>query len=331
MLLSKIKIGIVVSYNYLVSLLPVKLGNKLVWVNREMDWSISIYDGNDFRDLQPTSVVKNPVISRKDVTDLFAVFVADPFMVRVNADWLMFFEVFSQKRQKGELAFARSKDGYNWDYQQIILAEDFHLSYPYVFESESNWYMIPESCEANSVRLYKAKNFPDKWEFVSEILVGSRFVDASILNFDGIWWLFVGVEPTDGTACNLLKLYYADSLVGDWVEHPMSPIVRDNLEISRPAGRIRQIDDRLIRFAQDCSVTYGYNVTPIGIDVLTKDDYAESKLQTDRTYLFELGTMSCNQLGMHHIDFISSGDRSIACVDRKARRKPPHSCVGSSL
>jgi hypothetical protein len=315
---SKIKVRIVAVYNYLVGRLPIKLANRLVWVDRQMDWSISIYEGNKFLNLKPTAVVKNPVISRKDVTDALAGFVADPFMVRVQDSWLMFFEVFNQKQHKGEIAFARSNDGYHWQYQQIILSEDFHLSYPYVFEFESNWYMIPESCEANSVRLYQAKRFPDTWEFVSEILVGDRFVDASILHFDEIWWLFVGVEPADGGACNTLRLYYTDRLSDDWVEHPMSPIISNNLEISRPAGRVRQIGDRPIRFAQDCTITYGHNVTAIRIESLTKDEYLEAKIQTDGTYIFELGTMSCNQVGMHHLDFITlNDDLCVACVDAR--------------
>jgi hypothetical protein len=317
-LLSKIKVGIVTAYNYLIGLLPVRVANRLIWVDRQMDWSISIYEGNNFLDLQPTSVVKNPVISRRDVTDAVAVFVADPFMVRVEDNWLMFFEIFNQKQYKGEIAFARSQDGYNWNYQHIILSEDFHLSYPYVFQFESNWYMIPESCEANSVRLYQAKKFPDTWEFVSEILVGSRFVDASILNFNDMWWLFVGIEPPDGTGCDRLKLYYADRLDGDWVEHPISPVVSNSLKISRPAGRIRQIGERPIRFAQDCTVTYGHNVTAMQIESLTKTEYAEAEIQTDGDYLFELGTMSCNQVGMHHIDFIMlSENRCVACVDSR--------------
>jgi hypothetical protein len=318
MLLSKIKARIETTYNYLVSLLPIKLANRLIWVNRQVDWSISIYEGNNFLNLNPTSVVQNPVLSRRNVTDTVALFVADPFMVRVEDRWLMFFEVFNRTQNKGEIAFALSEDGYSWNYQQIILSADFHLSYPYVFECDSNWYMIPESCEANSVRLYQAKKFPDTWEFVSEILVGRRFVDASILNFDGLWWLFVGIEPTAETACNMLGLYYADHPSGEWIEHPMSPIVSNNSEISRPAGRVRQIGDRLIRFAQDCTVTYGHNVTAIQIESLTKDQYLESKIQTDGDYLFKLGTMPCNNVGMHHIDFIMLDDnRCNACIDSR--------------
>ncbi len=318
MLVSKIKGTIVLIYNYLIALLPIKLANRLLWVDRQTDWSISIYDGKHFLAVEPSSVVTNPVLSRRDVTDTVAAFVADPFMVKIEDDWLMFFEVFNQKRRLGELAFARSQDGYHWHYQQIILTEDFHLSYPYVFEFESNWYMIPESCEANSIRLYRAKKFPETWEFVKEILVGSRFVDASILHFNDLWWLFVGVEPTAGSACSLMKLYYADRPLGEWVEHPMSPIVSDSLEISRPAGRMRQIGDLPIRFTQDCTKTYGHNVTAIQIESLTKSDYAETKMQPDGSYLFELGTMSCNSIGMHHIDFISLTENlCIACVDSR--------------
>jgi hypothetical protein len=318
MLISQIKGKIVFIYNYFIALLPVKLANRLIRVDRQSNWSISIYEGKHLLDLKPTTAVANPVLSRRDVTDIVAEFVADPFMIKVEDDWLMFFEVFNYSSQKGEIAFARTQDGYQWIYQEIILTEDFHLSYPYVFEFESDWYMIPESCDANSIRLYRAKKFPESWEFVNEILVGSRFVDASILNFNNIWWLFVGVEPTNGVACNLMKLYYTDRLLGDWVEHPMSPIVSDNLEISRPAGRVRLVADRPMRFAQDCTKTYGYNVTAIEIQSLTKSEYIESKIQPDGSYLFELGTMSCNRIGMHHIDFIVlNEDRYVACVDAR--------------
>lgn len=314
--ISSIKVKILEVYYYLFGLLPVKLANQLIWVHRDTNWSISIYEGNDYLSLKPISSIKNPAISRKDVTDAYTEFVADPFIVQLQDEWLMFFEIFNLKKYRGEISFARSKDGFSWDYQQVILSEDFHLSYPYVFEFEANWYMIPETCEAKSVRLYKATNFPDRWEFVSEILVGSRFVDASILRFEGVWWLFVGVEPPTGGTCDTLKLYYADDLLGQWTEHPMSPILNNNLKISRPAGRVRQIGGQPIRFAQDCTVSYGYNVTAIGIESLTKDLYVEAKIQHSRDYLFELGTMPFNQVGMHHLDFIMLEEkRCLACVD----------------
>ena len=317
-LFSKIKAIIKKAYYQIIFLLPIKVANRLLFVGGEINWSILIYEGKNFLDLQPASTSKIPVISRYDIRDVLTRFVADPFMVKYQDHWLMFFEILNLKNQRGEIAYAQSKDGLTWNYQQIILTEAFHLSYPYIFEFESNWYMIPETCEVGAVRLYKATNFPQAWELVTELLVGERFVDASVINFDGIWWMFVGVEKDQDTACDQLRLYYADSLWGDWVEHPMSPLVSDNMEISRPAGRIIKIDDKLVRFAQDCTQNYGRNVSAIQINSLTKNDYAEERINPNHPYLFKLGTLACNGLGMHHIDPIElSEDRWIACVDAK--------------
>jgi hypothetical protein len=317
-IISKLKSIAKAAYYQITFLLPIKIANRLLIVNPGRNWSILIYEGDSPLALNPAVDTKQPVMSRYDVNDTYAAFVADPFIVKHERKWLMFFELLSTKTQKGQIAYAESEDCLNWNYQQVVLAEDFHLSYPYTFEFEANWYMIPESCEAGAVRLYKATSFPQKWELVSELLVGERFVDASIVNLDGIWWMFVGIERDENTACNELRLYYADRLCGDWIQHPLSPIVRDNMEISRPAGRIVKIDNKLIRFAQDCTKTYGGNASAIQINILTKDCYQEERINPDNPHLFSLGNLDCNGLGMHHLDPIKLDDnRWIACVDAK--------------
>ncbi len=84
----------------------------------------------------------------------------------------MFFEVLNRDCRKGEIGYAASKDGLSWTYQHIVLAEPFHLSYPYVFEWENNYYMIPEANSTESIRLYRATNFPRQWEHVTELRRG---------------------------------------------------------------------------------------------------------------------------------------------------------------
>ncbi len=314
--LSIVKEFLKAAYYQTTFLLPIEIANRLLMVNPGRNWSILIYEGKDPFLLD----YRNSAISRYDVNDTYTAFVADPFMVRDKDRWLMFFELLNTKTQKGQIAYAESEDGLEWNYQQVVLTEDFHLSYPYTFEFEANWYMIPESCDAGSVRLYKATDFPQSWELVSELLIGKRFVDASVVYVDGLWWMFVGVERGLNITCDELRLYYSERLDGDWIEHPMSPIVHDNMEISRPAGRIVKIDDRLVRFTQDCTQGYGRNVTAIEIQQLTKDEYREQIVNSHRPYLFELGTLECNGLGMHHLDLVElDPDRWIACVDAKGR------------
>src|SRR5512146_2116952 len=109
-------------------------------------WSIGIYVGDGPLTIAPPSDQPNPVLTRHDVTDVFASFVADPFMLRVDGTWHMFFEVLTLRDGSwiGVISHATSRDGRRWEYDRTVLSEPFHLSYPYVFESGSDFYMIPE-------------------------------------------------------------------------------------------------------------------------------------------------------------------------------------------
>lgn len=279
--------------------------------NGEKEFSIGIATGGSPLALELPPSIANPVLTRHDVTDIPAEFVADPFMCRVGEDWYLFFEVVNHLSHKGEIAFAVSRDGITWKYQGVVLAEPFHLSYPYVFEWQGSYYMIPEGAAGGAIRLYRAARFPDQWERVGSLIEGKRFVDASILRHGDKWWLFTdgGVDSKNP----VLHLYFADELLGPWREHPLSPILRDP-HFSRPAGRIVVVDGTPIRFAQDIYPIYGSSVSAFAITRLTLTEYEEKRL-TDRPVL-AAGTPSWKRLGMHHVDPHLRADGSwIACVD----------------
>src|SRR5436305_14797689 len=126
-------------------------------------WSIGIYTGASPLELRPAGGVVNPILTRADVRDVPAGFVADPFMVQHGGVWNMFFEVLNQATDRGEIGLANSSDGFSWTYQQIVIAESFHLSYPYVFEWQCETYMLPETLGAQAVRLYLSETFPAAW------------------------------------------------------------------------------------------------------------------------------------------------------------------------
>ena len=114
------------------------------------------------------------------------------------------------------------------------------------------YYLIPESFEANSIRLYKATAFPTKWTFVKTLVEGGDFVDNSIVNFHNKWWLFAATTSND-----TLPLFYADDLLGPWQEHPESPIVKGNKHIARSSGRVLLYEDRLFRYTMDVNPPSG--------------------------------------------------------------------------
>jgi hypothetical protein len=297
----------------LVNSLPVSIARRLPLggVTRKARWSIGIYVGQSPVDFQPDKRVKNPVLTRRDVSDVRAAFVADPFMLKVNSTWFMFFEVLNQKTRRGEIGFATSEDAIKWKYQQIILAEPFHLSYPYVFEWMNDYYMIPETHEAGAIRLYKASKFPYEWSFIGNLLSGSLFLDASIFRYADKWWLFAETNPQQ--TFDTLRLYYADELLGPWLEHPKSPIIQDNAHVARPGGRVIVMDDYIIRYTQDCLPDYGTQLRAFKITELTTTSYQEHEIEN--LVLIPRGS-GWNGAGMHHTDPHSIDDGTwIACVD----------------
>lgn len=276
---------------------------------KRFKFSIGIYGGKSILDLNPIPNIENPVLTAEDVSDRPALFVADPFMVRENSTWYMFFEIMNSTNYQGDIGLATSNDAVNWHYRQVVLDEPFHLSYPYVFKWNGEYYMIPETYQAKSIRLYKAANFPTDWKFVKTLLTGNDFVDSSIFYFDNRWWLFTTTSKLDG-----LYLFYSDNLAGQWIEHPQSPVIIGDKNITRPGGRVLVVNDEVIRFTQDDYPTYGNQLRAFKIIGLTTSNYKEAPL-TDKPILSATGT-GWNAKGMHQIDLHKMGDDNwIACVD----------------
>ena len=280
--------------------------------SKEQEWSIGIYIGESPFDLRPPTNVHNPVLTRNDISDVTAAFVADPFMLKVNHLWYMFFEVMNRQSRKGEIGLATSEDGLKWRYQQIVLAERYHLSYPYVFEWMGGYYMIPESYIAGSIRLYRAVEFPAKWSFAGTLLSGPHYGDSSIFRYENRWWLFT--ETNLDMKHDTLRLFYADHLMGPWFEHPRSPIIAGNPHIARPAGRALVVNNKPFRHAQDCYPTYGAQVRAFEITELSATTYYEREIKQNP--ILKGSGVGWNESGMHHIDpHPFQEGRWIACVD----------------
>lgn len=276
------------------------------------EWAIGIYGGPTPIDLEPLPGVANPVLTRRDVHDRDAQFVADPFLLRYADSWYLFFEVLNRRTGRGEIGVATSADGAGWQYQGIVLAEDFHLSYPYVFAWRGSVYMVPESYQAGAVRLYEARRFPWQWRYVKCLVRGPMLADPSPFCHDGRWWLFVESDVRFNN--DTLRLFGAPDIRGPWWEHPLSPVRTGDARLARPAGRVVADGIGLLRFAQDCEGVYGKAVRALRITELTARAYRE-ELVRDAPILGP-GPERWNRGGMHHVDPHRLGDgRWLASVD----------------
>jgi hypothetical protein len=285
------------------------------FVGQDYQYAIGVYTGTSLADLAAPSDVENPVLAPTRVKQVRCRTLADPFLLRHEGEWFMFMEVVNRSRRCGEIGYATSPDGRHWSYQAVVLREPFHLSYPVVFEHRDAIWMIPETAQDHSVRLYRALEFPTQWRLETRLLEGHGYTDPSVLQHEGLWWMFVSRHT-----CEDLLLYYAEELTGPWRPHPQSPIIYAQPQKARCAGRPVYLNGRLIRFAQDCGEEYGRRVRAFRIDRLDREQYQESELPESPV----LGPSGggWNAEGMHHIDLHAQTDGSyLAVVDgwRKVR------------
>jgi hypothetical protein len=254
-------------------------------------WSIGLYTGSS-----PFHLIeykKNPIISASKIYNIPTYFIADPFFISHKKTHYVFFELLNAITGQGEIGVASSNDYVNWKFCKTVLREHFHLSYPLVFKWNNDYYMIPESMHANSIRIYRAVNFPYDWEYVSDILKNKPYRDSTIFHHDNIWWLFTTFDD------KTLYLYYTYNIISNnWQSHPMNPIKTGRY--ARPGGRIIIYNNRIIRFCQDTYPEYGSRIVAVEISTISTINYKE-KLLEPVPFITPSGK-GWNKDRIHHID-----------------------------
>ncbi|CAA9202056.1 glucosamine inositolphosphorylceramide transferase family protein [Flavobacterium collinsii] len=271
------------------------------------NWSIAICFCKDPIKVSEPGNVFQQVLTGNSVTDVPASFVADPFMIKQENKWYMFFEVMNTSNNLGEIGLAHSEDLINWTYDKIVLREDYHLSYPSVIQYEDKIYMIPESRQGGGVRLYEAVEFPHQWKFTKTLIKGD-YADPSVFYHNDKWWMFA-LKGTDE-----LQLFFADALDGKWELHPQCPLIPKSLINTRPAGRPLFYNGRWIRFAQDGAPIYGNKVRAFEIDILYTTTYKDHEIT--ESPILKASRKGWNSAAMHHIDAHKLPDETwVTCID----------------
>ncbi len=206
---------------------------------------------------------------------------ADPCVVYEDGKHYIFFEevIYTKGKEKGHICVTQiNKDG-SFSDPVIVLKEPHHLSYPFLFKHQEQYYLIPESQENSAIQLYEAVNFPYEWKFKMNLMENVRAVDTTIFFKDNRFWLFANMPELNGVSSSEeLFLFSRDDLFsGKWESHPCNPIVSD-IKSSRPAGRIFYHGKKLYRPSQDCSFRYGYSTILNEIKILNEKEYLEEKI-----------------------------------------------------
>lgn len=242
------------------------------------------------------------------------VFHADPFLVRENDRIYCFYEASPLHPVFGHIeVVVLDLQGQVIEAPRVALRCDYHLSYPQVFRHDGRWYMLPETSANNTIELWVAESFPDRWKREAVLIDNIAAADATLHQDGERWWLLAAVKKDCRKFGDRLWAWHADSPVSTrWTAHAGNPI-RSDVLYDRPAGALFRHQDRLIRPSQDSVKRYGGAIEFREVTELTPDSYAEqalARLEFPRESGF-VGTHTINTCpGMLVIDLLRMVPRS---------------------
>jgi hypothetical protein len=210
-------------------------------------------------------------------------FWADPHVVRAEGRYYIFVEEYIHRLRKGRISVIEMDGHGNYQEPVRVLEREYHLSYPYVFEWQQKYFMVPESAANATIELYECVEFPHKWQLKMALMEGVHAVDTTLFYHDGRWWLFTGMaeDAVSLPRVHLCLFFSDDLLTNKWISHPQNPIVSD-VKRGRPAGRVLTIDGSILRPSQDCSRGYGYGFDLNEILLLSETEYVERRVLSVR-------------------------------------------------
>lgn len=197
-------------------------------------------------------------------------FRADPFGMWKNKKLYLFCEYFDYRDKKGVIELFVYDSDYRLLDQRIVLSEPWHLSYPYLIQDEGEIWMLPEAWHSGQLTIYKATDFPYKWEAAHIINPGCIPIDATPVRHNGLWWLFYSPAWPQAFRQSQLHAAWAEHLSGPWHPYKDNPIHK-GVSGSRAGGTPFILEDRLVLPVQDCTGTYGRGVRPLYFDTLSRE------------------------------------------------------------
>jgi len=196
---------------------------------------------------------------------------ADPFCIKKDDKYYIFCEMLDSFSGRGSIGVFEYYDGVMSNIRQV-LKEPFHLSYPNVFSYNNEYYMIPETGDARQIRLYKATEFPYRWELDTILLEGKKVVDSTILTIKDKMYLFAyDLSGNHGR----LEIYDFDIDKKCLRKLDSNSFIDEDRKM-RPAGNFLNNDKDIVRPAQYGTESYGIKLLFNKIEKMPDEGYQES-------------------------------------------------------
>ena len=199
---------------------------------------------------------------------------ADPFLVAHEGHRWLFCEEYPHATAKGILSVAPVAPDGTVATPKPFLETASHLSWPQVFVHARQIYLLPECAAVGRVELWRAVEFPYRWEIDRVLIPDLRAHDPLLhLTSDGAF-LLANVDTDGGSSWDALALFTAPDLFGPWTACPANPVLVD-AGCARAAGPIVRRGSDWWRATQDCRTGYGAGMALCRVTQLDRDGFAQ--------------------------------------------------------
>ena len=261
-------------------------------LNKRSEWNIAYTRTHWKRSLNKNKV--NKISNPKNR------WFADPYVIKKENFHYIFFEDYSLKKEKGAVSCIRVDKKNRTKYFKEIIEENFHLSFPFIFKYNKNYFMIPESEKNNSLRLYKCIKFPDKWRFVKKIIKNVNCVDSVVFKWGKKWILLTSQAENEFLHNKLFAYTSKNPISSNWKKLNSNPVVESNI-FGRNAGLIQESKRQIYRISQAyLPGNYGAFISINKILNIFKNKYYEKKIK-DVLPLYEK-----NIRGIHTLNYVKN-------------------------
>lgn len=257
-----------------------------------------------WREKSVGSILKDKETEFKVIKNSFRYWAADPFVFEYRKKTYIFAELYDYVKCRGCLGYCElNQRSIKWI---PIIEEEYHLSYPYIFEIEDEIFIMPESGTNEDLILYKAISFPNQWEKVKTLRKGVKYGDTTPFEWKNRKYALTYDVTEERDKLVLLDLEEQQN------DHE---IKCSTIECRRPAGKTFYCGNKHIRPAQNCKGGYGKGLCFYEFQIDEKGIYTE-KLVT--TFSPKQMNLSVNLYldGMHTYN----GSEHYEVIDIKTRR-----------
>ncbi len=238
-------------------------------------------------------------------------FFADPFIFKSESGkYCILYEQLDYNKKYGNISQFTLNNRNKVTANKVMLDTKSHLSYPFIFYENNKMYLFPESSANGKLSCYEYNYRDSSLNYIKDI-INLPLLDSTVLKYQNKYWIFSTMKGD--TSNNMLYIFYADSLLGPYTQHPHNP-VKDSFDGTRPAGNLIVVDDNLYRPTQCSGKYYGASLIVNKVLNLTENSFEEA-------FDFEI-TPSQNHyynFGLHTINY--AGNKIV--VDGLARRFMP--------